>query len=188
MTEISHARRQGFMALATPAILSFVTVIAMLLSVCIGVYPVSFARVGEIIASLAWPFPLPDHVAWTLKEQIVVQVVRLPRVVVATMAGLGLGMSGAALQGMMRNPLVSPDLVGVTSGAAFGGVLGMLFDLSSIGVVGCALAGGVLALDDAAYHVRSARGRAANVWHSKDRRVAARSARNPGCCQKRERG
>jgi iron complex transport system permease protein len=59
---------------------------------------------------------------------------------------LGLGLSGAALQGMMRNPLVSPDLVGVTSGAAFGGVLAMLFDLPSVGVVGCAMAGGLLAL------------------------------------------
>jgi iron complex transport system permease protein len=73
-------------------------------------------------------------------------VVRLPRVIVATMAGVGLGISGAALQGMMRNPLVSPDLVGVSSGAAFGGVLAMLFDFHAIGVVGMALAGGLLAL------------------------------------------
>lgn len=132
--------------IAMPYILTAVVLFAVAFSVCVGVYPIPLVRVAEILARLAWPFPLPAHVPWTLKEQIVVQVVRLPRILTATMAGAGLGISGATLQGMMKNPLVSPDLVGVSSGAAFGGILGMLFDLPSIGVVGLALAGGMLAL------------------------------------------
>jgi iron complex transport system permease protein len=135
------------MALAAPWILGLITILVILLSLCIGVYSVPFTHVGRIIGALAWPFSISGPVVpWTLKEQIVVQVVRLPRVIIATMAGLGLGLSGAALQGMMRNPLVSPDLVGVTSGAAFGGVLAMLFDFSGFGIVGFALAGGMMAL------------------------------------------
>jgi hypothetical protein len=59
---------------------------------------------------------------------------------------LGQGISGAALQGMMRNPLVGPYIVGVSSGAAFGGVLGMLFTLSPAGIVGLAFCGGLLAM------------------------------------------
>jgi iron complex transport system permease protein len=114
--------------------------------------------VAQIIGRLAWPFPLPAHFPWTLKEQIVVQVVRLPRVIVATMAGVGLGISGAALQGMMRNPLVSPDLVGVSSGAAFGGIVAMLFDFHAMGVVGLALAGGLLALACTTLLAKLARG------------------------------
>ena len=146
MTIVHHVRRLGVTALATPWVLGLVTLLAVLLSLCIGVYSVPFAHVARIIGALAWPFPLPHPVPWTLKEQIVVQVVRLPRVIIATMAGLGLGLSGAALQGMMRNPLVSPDLVGVTSGAACGGVLAMLLDFSGFGIVGFGLAGGVTAL------------------------------------------
>ncbi len=146
MTMLNHARRLGVTALAAPWILGPVTLLAVLLSVCIGVYSVPFTHVARIIGALVWPFPLPDSVPWTLKEQTVVQVVRLPRVIIATMAGLGLGLSGASLQGMMRNPLVSPDLVGVTSGAACGGVLAMLLDFSGFGIVGLALIGGVTAL------------------------------------------
>lgn len=152
---MSHEISQSFMsrpfdrshaAWLAPLLLTAGILLAMLGSLCIGVYPVPFTHVVRIIGALAWPFPLPEHVTWSLKEQIVVQVVRLPRVLIATMAGVGLGISGAALQGMLRNPLVSPDLVGVASGAACGCVFGMLFDLPSVSILGLGLAGGLLVL------------------------------------------
>jgi iron complex transport system permease protein len=76
----------------------------------------------------------------------VLKIIRPPRVLAATLAGLGLGMSGTALQGLLRNPLVSPDILGVTSGAAFGGVLAILFDLPPAGLIGLSFAGGLLAM------------------------------------------
>ncbi|MDR3763678.1 MAG: iron ABC transporter permease [Acidobacteriota bacterium] len=118
----------------------------MLVSLCIGAYPMSFAQAARIVLHLAWPGPLPENPPWTVRELVVVQVVRLPRVLLATLAGLGLGISGTALQGMMRNPLVGPDIVGVSSGAAFGGVLAMLFDFSPAGVIALAFCGGMLAI------------------------------------------
>lgn len=60
-------------------------------------------------------------------EKSVILVERLPRVLLAMLAGAGLGVSGAAFQGLFRNPLVSPDILGVTSGAAFGATLCILF-------------------------------------------------------------
>jgi iron complex transport system permease protein len=129
-----------------PLLLGAAIVLAMLASLCIGIYPVPFWHVLEIFGSTIWPFSLPDHLPWTIKEEVVVHVIRLPRVIVATLSGVGLGLAGAALQGMMRNPLVSPDLVGVSSGAACGGVLAMLFDLPSVGVIGFALLVGFSAL------------------------------------------
>lgn len=57
----------------------------------------------------------------------VIGQVRIPRVLLAAMVGAGLSMSGSALQGTFQNPLVSPDLLGVCSGAGFGAALGMLF-------------------------------------------------------------
>ena len=130
----------------TPLALGVIVVIAMLASLCIGVYPMPFAKVAQIVAALASPWPVPDPAPWSLKDQTVVQVVRLPRILVATFSGVGLGISGAALQGMLRNPLVSPDLVGVASGAACGCILGILFDFHSLGILGLGLAGGLLAL------------------------------------------
>lgn len=138
---LSH--RHGWLI---PILLSAGMLLAMLASLCIGAYPLSFGRAANIVMHLAWPFPPPANPSWNVKEITVVQVIRLPRVLLATLAGMGLGMAGTALQGMLRNPLVGPDIVGVTSGAAFGGVLAMLFDWPPAGVIGLAFCGGVVAM------------------------------------------
>jgi iron complex transport system permease protein len=144
LSELSSARkRYGW---AIPILLGVAVLLAMVASLCIGAYPMSFGRAARIMMHLAWPFPLPDNPPWNIKELTVVQIIRLPRVLLATLAGMGLGMSGAALQGMMRNPLVGPDIVGVTSGAAFGGVMAMLFDLPPVGIIGLAFLGGLVAM------------------------------------------
>jgi iron complex transport system permease protein len=122
-------------------ILSLILFVSILASLCIGGFPIALSKVARIVFALAMPWPIPKEYPWTDTEQIVVQIVRLPRVLVATLAGAGLGLSGAALQGMMRNPLVGPDLVGVSSGAAFGGVLAMIMNYSPIGVVALAFLG-----------------------------------------------
>jgi iron complex transport system permease protein len=56
----------------------------------------------------------------------VIRTLRVPRVVLATLVGAGLGMSGAALQGTLRNPLAEPYLLGVSGGAAVGAVFAMM--------------------------------------------------------------
>ncbi len=119
--------------------------VTMLLSLCIGAYPVSFSHVASAALGSLWPgsSPFPGV---SDKEHIVVILVRLPRILLATLAGAGLGLAGASLQGMMRNPLVGPDLIGITSGASFGGVLAILFGLAPTAIVGCAFGGGLLAL------------------------------------------
>jgi iron complex transport system permease protein len=115
-------------------------------SLCIGAYPMSFRRAAEIVGHLALPLPLPDDLPWPAKELAVVQVLRLPRVLLAVFVGIALGISGTALQGVMRNPLVGPDLVGVSSGAACGYVLGVLFDLPPPLCVATAFVGGMAAM------------------------------------------
>ena len=62
-------------------------------------------------------------------SQIIFQV-RLPRICAALMVGSSLSVSGAAFQGMFKNPLVSPDLLGASAGAGFGAALGILFSFS----------------------------------------------------------
>ncbi len=128
---------------AIPVLLGVAVLVAMLASLCIGAYPMSFGRAARIVHPSGLAFPLPAHPPWNVKELTVVQIIRLPRVLLATLAGMGLGMSGTALQGMMRNPLVGPDIVGVTSGAAFGGVMAMLFDFPPVGIIGLAFVGGL---------------------------------------------
>jgi len=61
----------------------------------------------------------------------VVRVLRLPRAVLAALVGAGLGMSGAALQGTMRNPLAEPYLLGVSGGAAVGAVVAVALGVTA---------------------------------------------------------
>lgn len=72
--------------------------------------------------------------------------IRLPRVLAACMVGAALSVSGAAYQAMFVNPLVSPRLLGVTSGASFGAVIGMVTSTSWQVVQAAALAGGLVAV------------------------------------------
>ena len=62
--------------------------------------------------------------------QAVITQIRLPRILAAVLCGAALAVSGAAFQSMFLNPLVSPDLLGVLAGSAFGASLGLLFGKS----------------------------------------------------------
>ena len=72
--------------------------------------------------------------------------VRLPRVLAAILIGAALSLSGAAYQSTMRNPLVSPDLLGVSSGASMGAAAAIFFGLSFRAIQVFAFAGGILAV------------------------------------------
>jgi iron complex transport system permease protein len=70
---------------------------------------------------------MPIHTTWPATLEAVVVDVRLPRVLAGLLIGAGLSISGAAFQGLFRNPLVSPHILGVSAGAGFGAALAILF-------------------------------------------------------------
>ena len=84
--------------------------------------------------------------SWSILDERVVLLVRAPRVLMAGLAGAGLAMSGAALQGIFRNPLVSPQILGISGGAAFGGALSLLLGVGGFVLVGSAFLWGMIAL------------------------------------------
>jgi iron complex transport system permease protein len=91
--------------------------------------------------------------------ETVILEIRGPRVLAAILVGAALASSGAAYQGLFRNPLVSPDILGVSSGAALGAVLGIFLSLPVAGIEALAFGGGLLAVA-AVYALASAiRGR-----------------------------
>lgn len=74
----------------------------------------------------------------------IITEIRLPRILAALLCGLALSIAGTCFQSMFRNPLVSPDLLGVLAGAAFGASIGMLFCNSFVGAqVGAFIFGGL---------------------------------------------
>lgn len=114
----------------------------MLLSIGAGRFSVSAARILEILTnSLINPSAAPE----AMDERIVL-LVRLPRVLLAALSGAALAVGGAALQGVFRNPLVSPQILGISQGAAFGGALAIFFGFSGIILLGMAFSLGLVAL------------------------------------------
>jgi iron complex transport system permease protein len=91
---------------------------------------------------------------------LVVRTLRLPRVVLAALVGAGLGISGAALQGTLRNPLAEPYLLGVSGGAAVGAVSATMFGAATALLPIAAFAGAIVAVLAAFFvaHAAGARG------------------------------
>jgi iron complex transport system permease protein len=92
-------------------------VVVALVAIASGQYPLTPAQVAQgLWRGLAHHRPpaLADDVLWQI---------RLPRIALASLVGVALGAAGAAFQHLFRNPLVAPDTLGVSSGAALGAVL-----------------------------------------------------------------
>jgi iron complex transport system permease protein len=66
--------------------------------------------------------------------QAILVNIRLPRIIAAVLVGSALAGAGSAYQGIFRNPMVSPDILGASAGAGFGASLGILLDFSSMGI------------------------------------------------------
>jgi iron complex transport system permease protein len=105
------------------ALLSLLLLLCVTYSVTIGRYDIRMWDVWLILWDNIVPSPTPG---WTPLQADVVEIIRLPRILAALLIGAGLAISGAALQGLFRNPLVDPSIIGVTSGAGFGGTLAIL--------------------------------------------------------------
>lgn len=113
--------------------------LAVFLALAVGRFPLSPLDLGRALwASVTGtPSGLPPATSAVLFQ------VRGPRVLAALLVGAGLATAGTAFQGLFRNPLVSPDLLGASSGAALGAVVGILFGLPILGIEALSFAGGL---------------------------------------------
>ena len=115
----------------------------MLYSVTLGRYEMSVRAVAAILWDNIVPWAVPT---WEPVEETVVELVRMPRILAAVLVGFGLSISGAALQGLFRNPLVDPGIIGVTSGAGFGGTLAILLGIHGYRLLGISFAFGIASI------------------------------------------
>ncbi|MBQ2700377.1 MAG: iron ABC transporter permease [Clostridia bacterium] len=106
-------------------------ILLFVISFGMGRYPVPLEEVGRIFLSRLLP---GMEKTWTSAMEAAVLNIRLPRVLLACLVGCCLSAAGAAYQGVFQNPMASPDLLGASSGAAFGAALAILLGASSLGV------------------------------------------------------
>lgn len=99
-------------------------------SFMLGRYPVSPPELMKIILSGIIDIPQ----SWPDAAENVIFQIRLPRVLAAAVIGAALSIAGVSYQGMFQNPMVSPDILGASSGAGFGAALAILLGASYMGI------------------------------------------------------
>src|SRR5262245_23558227 len=119
-----------------------VLIAGLLIAFTVGRFPIGLSDLFRVLAGkLSGREPdVPAAV-----ENVIWQV-RGPRVLAAAFIGAALAVAGTAFQGLFRNPLVSPDILGASSGAALGAVLGIFFSLGVFAIQSFAFVGGLLAV------------------------------------------
>jgi iron complex transport system permease protein len=124
-------------------LLMWVGVLAVLLaSLCLGRYPIAPKTVLHVLVS--WFAPIVR--TWDPTVETVVWQVRLPRALAAGLVGAALASGGAVFQGLFHNPLVSPYVLGVSSGAGFGAAVAILLGAGAAVTQASAFATGALAV------------------------------------------
>jgi iron complex transport system permease protein len=114
----------------------------VLVSLGVGRFPISAMEVLSLVSAALFggTANAPEN------ADLILFSIRGPRIVAAFAVGAALAAAGAAYQNLFRNPLVSPDILGVSSGAALGAVLGIFMALPLIAIQGLAFIGGLSAV------------------------------------------
>ena len=115
---------EGFNALAY-ALFIGITVLTLILCVCIGSVNIPFSETASVIWKTLTRQPVQSG-AYTS----IILSVRLPRVLCVALTGAALSVCGAAMQGLLKNPLADGSTLGVSSGASLGAILAIAFDIA----------------------------------------------------------
>ena len=134
----SSSKKQGLINLA----LFLVLIILVIACLCVGKYSIS---PGECLHIL-WGKLTGMEPAWNGMDEKLLMGVRFPRTMATVIVGAALALSGAVYQRIFKNPLVSPDFLGVSSGACIGAAVAILLSMSSGMIQIFAFFGGILAV------------------------------------------
>ena len=101
---------------------------AALVSLSLGPVNIPASHVASIVLSLLGL----DFVDFSRTEQLVIEQIRLPRIVVGASVGMALGVAGATMQGLFRNPMADPGIIGVSAGGAVGAVVAIATGMTGL--------------------------------------------------------
>lgn len=133
--DATMTRRSG--AYVIP-LLALVLILLVAAALTIGAYPITFDDVTHAARRI-----LSGEGPQTIEERVLLSI-RGPRVIADIIVGAALASAGAVYQGLFRNPLVSPDILGVSAGAGLGAVLGIFLSLPLAAIQALAFAGGLM--------------------------------------------
>jgi iron complex transport system permease protein len=109
-------------------------IVTVIVAISLGAASPGFFEAAQVIFYKIFPF-IP-HTPIPQMTDVIVFDLRLPRIILAILAGAGLAAAGATMQGTLRNPLVSSYVLGISSAAGFGAALAIVFGVGVISVIG----------------------------------------------------
>lgn len=146
--EQSAPLRTGSALVYFPVVSTLLAVVAVA-AVSIGSTDIAWSTVVRVVAASILPQGWVDVTGVSEADRVIVWLIRMPRVIVAALAGGALAVAGTQLQGIFRNPLAEPSVIGVSQGAALGAVISFVTDLamrSALWLPLCAFVGAFVAL------------------------------------------
>ena len=110
------------------SVLGLLILAAALVSLSLGPVEIPASHVASIVLS----FVGLDFADFGRTEQLVIEQIRLPRIVVGALVGMALGVAGATMQGLFRNPMADPGIIGVSAGGAVGAVVAIATGMAGL--------------------------------------------------------
>ncbi len=125
-----RALRHRWSRLGIIALLGVALILIVVVATSLGTVPVGFGQVARMALA-----QLPGvHLAstWTEQAEAIILRIRLPRVITAMVVGYGLAVAGTVFQGLLRNPMADPYIIGTSGGAALGVTLALLLPIQVV--------------------------------------------------------
>lgn len=110
-------------------ILTVLLIVIIISNTTIGYTSISPILTGKIILAKYFPIDLAIEKTWTASQETIITDIRLPRVLLAALVGAALSTAGCAMQGLLKNPMADPYIIGMSAGAALGAALAFLLFL-----------------------------------------------------------
>ena len=113
---------------ASSSVILLLVLAVALVSLSLGPVNIPAGRVASIVLSYVGL----DFAAFGRTEQLVIEQIRFPRIVVGALVGMALGVAGATMQGLFRNPMADPGIIGVSAGGAVGAVVAIATGMTGL--------------------------------------------------------
>lgn len=112
-------------------LLAILLIFAVVISAALGRYPIGVREIFGIIGSKIFDF----EPFWTATQESLLLIHRIPRIILACLVGCCLSAAGVSYQGVFQNPMAAPDILGASSGAAFGAALAILLGGGNVMII-----------------------------------------------------
>lgn len=142
IVKVNYFEKVKFKKISVFTALILIMIAAVLISICTGRYAIPVDQLWTILIGKIFGL----QKTWPDTLETVLINVRIPRIIIALVVGAALSTAGSTYQGLFKNPMVSPDILGAAAGAGFGATVGILLSFNTVEIQISAFVFGIIAV------------------------------------------